>query len=254
MPKRQREYGGGSRSAKRSRRNPPFRGTAKPIMVIQRPPGNPRALTERKYFDSTVDNVAMTDISLSWASARLDPTTLSTLFAPTQGDSYNNRDGRKVLLAGIRINWQCDIATQTNQSAADAGSKVRLLLVQDLQTNGVQLNSEDVITSGSAKAGVCMHQNPAYFGRFKVWKDKVFVMENPAMTNNASATTIQQNGLTRFGKWKLNFKKPIPINYNTGNAGTVADIVDNSFHIIGGYAGGLTPNFSAHIRCIFLDR
>lgn len=253
MPKRQRESGGGSRSAKKRRRTEPFRGP-KPVLMMPRSVGNPLALTERKYFDSTVDASTLTDITLSWAGAELDAAATGTIFSPQQGDAYNTRDGRKLHVLGIRINWEMVIASQANQSAADAGSRVRILLVQDTQTNGVQLNAEDVITSGTAKAGTAMHQNPAYFGRFKVLKDKTFVMQNPSMTNNTTATTIVQSGLTRAGKWKISFKKPLVVNFNTGNAGSVADIVDNSFHIIGGYAGGLTPVFSAHCRTIFADR
>jgi len=252
MPKRQRESGGGSRSAKRRRRSEPFRGP-KPVLMMPRTVGNPKALTERKYFDSTIDSLTLTDITLGWAGAELDPAA-GTIFSPTQGDTYQNRDGRKCFILGIRINWEMIIAAQSNQSAADSGSRVRILLVQDCQTNGLQLNAEDVITSGTAKAGTMMHQNPGYFGRFKVLKDKTFTMANPSMVNNASATTIMQSGLTRAGKWKINFKKPLPINFNTGNAGTVADIVDNSFHVIGGYEGGLGPTMSAHCRIVFGDR
>lgn len=219
---------------------------------VPRSYGNPRAITERKYFDSERTATALGALTASFASAELDPATLNTLFCPSTGDDYNNRTGRKCQVISIKIRGAITCAAQTNQTAADAASRVRLLLVQDLQTNAAQLNSEDVITSGAGSGAIDMFQNPAFFGRFKVLKDKVMVLNNPNISYDG--TNIEQAGLARPFKFSIKFKKPVTVHFNSTNGGTVADIIDNSFHVIGGADDiSLAPTIIYKCRVTYLD-
>jgi len=86
-------------------------------------------------------------------------------------------------------------------------------------------------SSTSAYNSVNAFQNPNNFGRFQVLKDKTFTLQNP----NASfdATNIEMQGLVKPFKFTHKFKKPIVVRFNATNGGTFADIVDNSWHVIG---------------------
>lgn len=212
----------------------------------------PLSFMERKYFTALVNpTTAITQSGTSWAGGELDPTTVNTLFAPTQGDDITNRSGRRVQILSIKIRGTLIAPAQIDQTAADAGTKVRVVLVQDRQTNAAQLNAEDVM-QGISSGVVDTFQNPNFFGRFQVWKDKTFLMQNPTITYDG--TNLEQSGLIKQWKWNITFKKPIVVHFNATNGGTVADITDNSFHVI-----ALTSNANLAVtggyvaRTVFAD-
>lgn len=224
---------------------------ASAMLFVPRSVGNPRAITERKYFDSE-RSVALPVVGANFASAEVDPTTLNTIFAPTQGDDFNQRTGRKVQVLKITVNGYIICTTQTDQTTADTASLCRILLVQDKQSNAQQLNSEDVLSSGDASQAINFFQNPAFFGRFRVLKDKRIDMQNPNMSYDG--TNIEQAGIMRSFKFNVKFKKPVVVHYNATNGGTVADVVDNSFHMVAATnANGLAPTIVYKVRTVFID-
>ena len=110
---------------------------------------------------------------------------------------------------------------------------VRLLLAQDMQTNATQMSSSDLMDGSSANAAVTAFQNINNFGRFRVLKDKFLVLQDPNFLRDAASSAISDtNGLIRPFKFSINFKKPVRVRFNATNGGTVADIVDNSFHLV----------------------
>lgn len=214
----------------------------------------PRAVIqpERKYFDAELNATAIPTSTSTWAGAELDPATANTLFFPSRGDDIGDRTGRKVQVLSIKIRGFVNVAAQTNATDADNAFVGRLVLVQDKQSNGAQLNSEDVITSGAGTVASMMFQNSAFFGRFNVLKDKVFKFMSPTLTYDG--TNIEQSGLIMPFKMNCKFKKPVTVSYNTGNAGTIADVVDNSFHIIGLTNNATLVNtLNYKVRTAFID-
>lgn len=209
-------------------------------------------ISERKYFDSEVSAVALVVNATGWAGTEFDPTTLNTLFAPTTGDDFNNRTGRKVQVLSLKIRGHINVPAQADQTAADNGLYIRMLLVQDKQTNSAQLNAEDVINSGAANVAMNMFQNPAFFGRFRVIKDKTIQINN--MNMSFDGTNIEQAGFTRAFKMNIKFQKPVIVHFNATNGGTVADIIDNSFHIIANSTSiQLAPTINYKCRTTFID-
>lgn len=220
------------------------------MMFVPRTFGNPRAITERKYFDADVA-LALAAIGGSWAGCELDPAA-NSLFNPVTGDDFNQRDGRKIQVLSIKIRGHISVAAQANQTAGDPASLIRLALVQDKQTNAAQLNAEDVFASGAASNAINAFQNPAFFGRFRVLKEKTIVMQNPVIAYDG--TNVEQAGLVRPFKFKHKFKKPVVVHYNATNGGTVADVIDNSFHIIGGTdSTSLAPGIIYKARTTYMD-
>jgi len=219
---------------------------------VARSAGTPLAITERKYFDSQLNAATVAADAASWAGMEQDPATLNTLFCPVQGDDFLNRQGRKVQVLSLKIRGFIDCPAQANQTATDAGQLCRLLLVMDKQTNATQLNAEDVISSGTGVVALQMFQNPAFFGRFRVLKDKTFNLQNPNLSYDG--TNIEQNGLIKEFKFNIKFKKPVVIHFNSTNGGSVADIVDNSFHIImNSNNTALGARLSYKCRTTFID-
>lgn len=206
---------------------------------------------EMKYFDCARSNVNLPAVTTTWpAGAMVDPSTTINLgaaavgtplclFAPTVGSALNQRIGRSVLVRKIKVRGQ--LLASTLQTAAagyapDDSNKVRLMLVQDMQTNAAQMTAAALMNDASdAATTINSYQNPNNFGRFRVLKDKEITFQDPNFTVSETAAgsyNAYQAGLIRQFKWTVNFKTPVKVQFNATNGGTVADIVDNSFHVV----------------------
>lgn len=214
---------------------------------------------EMKYFDSVRDNVAV-GASATWASTVYDPNvypvaTMNCLFAPTQGAGIAQRIGKACKIYKIKITGCFSMPPQANQVAADAGSYLRLLLVLDKQTNATQMTGTQLMTSpgvASTILAVETFQNIDNFGRFKVLKDKTFMIQNPSVSWDG--TNVEQSGLIRKFKMNYSFKVPLNVRFNATNGGTIADIVDNSLHLVcNNSSTDLAPNISYNCRVCFKE-
>ncbi len=197
---------------------------------------------EMKYFDC-FGGGALVDNAGTWASSVKDPSTTvdiggnaavptpNCLFAPTQGTGIDQRIGKAVHVMKIKVNWFLSITSQSSQSTADPCTPIRLILVMDKQTNKATITGAQLMQSDTTPVGgLFTFQNVNNFGRFQVLKDKTFIMHAPTLTV-LNATTIEQSGIGLRGKMSHTFKTPLRVRFD-GSAGTVADIIDNSFHIL----------------------
>lgn len=216
---------------------------------------NTVVVAERKYFDAIRSAQLVVSSTTTWAGAELDPATLNCIFAPIQGDDIFNRQGRKVQILAIKISGQIGCDPQTGDGTADFASIIRLHLVQDTQSNGVQLNAEDVFGAVSAVGEPTnMFQNPGFFGRFRVLKSKKFILQNAGITYDTASGGLLQNGIAQIFKMNVKFQQPIIVHYNAVNAGSVADVIDHSFHIIGlTNSQDLAPRIAYRARTTFVD-
>ena len=102
---------------------------------------------EKKFFDTAVAMVALT-APTDAAGGEIDPTALpgavACLNAMAQGDGEQNRDGKKVVLKSVQVKGFVQKLGGELAAGPDSGTKVFVALVLDTQTNGAQLNSEDV--------------------------------------------------------------------------------------------------------------
>lgn len=214
----------------------------------------PLAQTEHKYFDTYVSATALT-APTAWTGTEINPATEGCLFAPTQGAGINNRIGRKVSVKAIRIKGMIHCAAQADQTATDAPSVVRLVLVQDHQPNGTQAQGEDVLAAPGAAAANLVpfsFQNLANLGRFRVLKDKIFTLQNPNAAYDG--TNIEQQGIAKPFKWNIKFQKPIVVDFNATNGGTYADLVNCNFTIIGAATSiNLAPTVTYTCRVMYCD-
>lgn len=218
------------------------------------------SLGEHKYFDQAVNQTVAR--SSTWTGAMADDGTALTMFVPTQGAGINQRIGREVNIHKIRVFGYVQL-TGGNDLAGQIvfAQGVRVLLAQDMQTNATQMVSQDLMDGSSANATITAFQNINNFGRFRVLKDKLLLLQDPNFAHDATTATLSDtNGLMRPFKFSINFKKPVRVRFNATNGGTVADIVDNSFHLLanartygGSDAGQPTVSISYRSRVVYTD-
>lgn len=203
---------------------------------------------ETKYFDSEYGLTNVAQITTTWASTNADPTTGSQacLFAPTQGTTKNSRSGNKVKVTGLRINARIRCPAQTSQTTPDNGGLVRVILFLNRDCNGAQVTGDKVIAKQGAT--VTFTDPNALFGfmnanscpKIKILRDKTFTFHSPSGTYDGSAR-YQVNGITKHFEWRIKYINGLDVQFKA-NAGVVADITDNSFHIIAGSNLGTTVN------------
>jgi len=222
---------------------------------------------EMKYFDCDRSFNAITAVTTTYPAGTLqDPgTTLDLgaaavanpqcLFAPTVGAALNQRVGRKVRVHKIKIHGMVAVASQAAQAAADAACKIRLVLVQDQQTNAAPMTGAQLFRDGTDSTTVIgSFQNPNNFGRFRVLKDKTIIIDNLNMAGSPSTADVIQASARRTFKFAVNFKTPVEVHFNATNGGTVADIVDNSWHVICGTDNAAyAPTLSYYSRVCYKD-
>lgn len=151
-----------------------------------------------------------------------------------KGDNLDQRCGRKIVMTSLAIRLSGNSTTATGACQAH-----RVLIVQDKAANGTALSITDVLDAIT----VYSHPNLNNRLRFNILHDFMVAV---------SAADDPQSWYVR--EFKMNMK--IPVIYNSGNAGTIADIVTNSVYLIvmGTEAAGTTAgSVLARVRIRFAD-
>lgn len=218
---------GSMRAAAKGRRA----AALKALRALPRParrPVHPLLGMELKFLDESVITtsfVAPTDA----AGGELDPAA-GCVGCPAQGDGASSRDGRQYVIKNIYVTGVLRAAAQVNQTVPDDGTVLFVALVQDTQTNGAQLNSEDVYSnpSGNAITAASPLRNLAFSKRFIVhdWKRCDFSNANMSW----DGTNIEQSGFSV--PFELSFRGAVKVNCSSTTA-SVTQVQDNSFHVVG---------------------
>jgi len=161
-----------------------------------------------------------------------DPSTTATItllngMAP--GTSALTRNGQKIKCVSLTLNAFTTIA------AAAQATLVRCMLVLDKQPNGATFSTTDLLATNS----VTSVRNIGNARRFVVLYDRRFSLSvnGPAQAN-----------ISVFRKLSFHTE------YNTGTAGTIADIQTNAlFLFLQSSEATLTPDFSYSFRLRFVD-
>nr|DAO46393.1 MAG TPA: capsid protein [Cressdnaviricota sp.] len=225
-----------------------------PIFVARRTTGA-ATVTERRYFDSELSGRVILSNS-SWTGAECDPAALNTIFAPTRGDDIANRDGRKLTILKTTIRGVIRGVAKSSAALPLNPCTIRLILYVDKQTNGVQAASTLLMANPvipTSQVVPTTFQNTDNFGRFQVLKDKTYTLQNPLMFVGAGGIYVENSVGLHF-KISYKWKKGLPVRFDSDNNGTVADIVDNSLHIIAAASDDfMTPTMWYTARTVFMD-
>lgn len=196
---------------------------------------------EKKYLDSFKTSTA---VGQAWAGGEYDPAA-NCLCYPQKGTGPTNRDGDHIVMKSIHIRG--DIRMPTEGDTADITGPIQycIMLVLDKQTNGAQLSAEDVMTDTEPQEH--SFRNLQYGKRFTILKDWRGVIYPTAAFTDGANTGSQAGNARNFG---CNLNVNIPVDFK-GDAGNVADIVDNSLHIIAcTNALGLEMKYASRVRFV----
>lgn len=160
-----------------------------------------------------------------------------------QGSAGTQRIGDRIKVRRIQIWFKIDAVTDP--------ALVRLMLVRDLKPNGAHptsallFESSNLADTNPVYAVLNEDQTPS---RFHVLRDQVYKV------NVFGGATDRAEKIV--GYWDVRIKNPKPTIYS-GNAGTIADILENAYHLIwfsDWVAGaGSRPNLFYNARLHFED-
>lgn len=186
---------------------------------------------EHKYYDLERDAAIVGSV----AGAEQDPATINCLNAMAQGDGAQNREGRKIKINAVHLQGHVLFADQ-DISTPGTNPYVRIFLVLDTQTNATQMNSEDLLQDPSdADLDACAFRNLEYSGRFRVLKE-VYVKKPMAPSVWDGTSSLVAGTLTPF---EMHVKCNI-VTHFVSSTPSVADISDNSLHVIAVGTNGIS--------------
>jgi len=193
---------------------------------------------ELKFLDTSraVSFTAPTDA----AGGEMDPTTMNCLNGVGQGSGESQRVGKKYTIKSIHLTGRVGYTAAADQADILAPGNLFVALVLDMQTNGAQLNSEDVFTNplGTAGGAPIPLRDMERSTRYKVLK--VWKLSRPTVVTAGTDGTNTNSQVPAPVLFEMYKKCNIPVEC-IGDNDTVADINDNSLHLIG-YAS--STNFS----------
>lgn len=236
MPKRKRTFSGSASTKKRLRRTS-FLGkpAARGIPRRRRTPARGQAtmgfLTiERKFYDTGLASSALSNPT-DCTAGEMDPSATSMITSPAQGDGEQNRDGKQIACLYVLISGVISFSGIEQTTDPLTRRQAFVAVVLDTQSNGAQLNSEDVFKNTIASANLAQipQKNLLFGNRFRILKEKIF-------TARPSLTILAANDFSSSSD-AMTFKFYIPlkgmkINFNGGTTASIANVIDNSIHVV----------------------
>lgn len=204
---------------------------------------------EKKFLDSAKTATAV-GAAAALTGGEYDPSTGCTgcLSCPAQGDTEQSRDGKRIVIDSLILKGY----VQQDGSVGEVPEpvlKVFIAVILDTQTNGAQLNSEDVFknTLASTDTNSDPLKNLLFGNRFRILKSQTYDLTPSGITG--AAATLAHNAVRREFDWYIPFKGGLQVNLNAGTTADVANVIDNSVHVVAfATTTGCNIAYNARIR------
>jgi len=208
---------------------------------------------EKKFFDTAIQTtpVVTTD---AWANGVYNPVTVFTgsdcVSTPSVGPAANQRVGKQITLKQLYLRGSMHLAPNVDAAYVPGQTSAFLAVVLDTQTNGAQTASDQIYynPSGTIDGRVHPLRNLQNAQRFRVLKEEVFVFPNPTAVFNSATNKLIYAGTGVEFDWFLPLD--LQVNFDNDTTATIANVEDNSLHIIAAANddNGVHLTYSARIR------
>ncbi len=213
-----------------TRSRPKFSSRPRGVVALANPRTGGMMGVELKFHDATK---AATTLPGSNSGGEMDPTTANCLNGIGQGDTESTRDGRKYIIKSIHVQGTIVRPVAANNTAYPGQALGWIALVWDKQSNGAQLNSEDVYTGTETEFPF---RNLQFESRFKVLRFMKYNFSSPEASFDG--TNIESGAQSKPFEWNVRMSTPVT---TTGTGATISSISDNSYHVIGGANSASAP-------------
>jgi len=204
---------------------------------------------EHKFYNSSVTGIAISQ-DPTFTGSLIDPTT--SMFAPVTGDDFENREGRQCMVDEIHVKGIVVFAGAEDVINTPCGQQVFISLIQDNQTNAVvpAATGSGVYTNttGSLLGLTSPHRNPNNIKKYTTIRTTLLNKPMPPITQTGANLYSWPSYSMPF-EFYHKFKKPVQVRFNANNAGVIADIIDNSWHIIAVTGGDTLGTLTSRMDC-----
>jgi len=159
------------------------------------------------------------DTQLESAVCSNDGITPILLNGIARGDEINQRNGREVTIKSIELRYMIE-----SEAASGPVTSCRVMLVYDKQTNGAALTSQLVLNGTGDARTPFQPRNLENRKRFWILYDEMF--DIGALGQAAAVGSIPRQPRKFYRRITL------PTVFNSGDAGTVADITTGSLYLL----------------------
>lgn len=195
----------------------------------------PKFQPEYKFLDTGLGG------AIGTVAATLEKVNLNVV---AQGDTESNRNGRKITVTAVQTKGRLTLAAAT--AAANTSCAVRLMLVQDRQTNNAEFSSTALLESDNINS----FNNLAFKKRFRVlWSHTIDLYSGGAAPSGAALTFSEAVQSWECYKGNLN----IPVEFdNSDTDGAIDTQTGNSLYFcaVASTADLVTVSGSARIRFV----
>jgi len=192
---------------------------------------------EKKFFDTGRAPSTIVTVS-TWANGIYNPTITfpvipgdtNCLSAPPQGAGASQRIGKSITIKSIQFKGAVYWIPYAAESAASSRTCF-VALVLDTQTNGAQCIAPDIFQNvcNANQTLPTPTRNLLNAKRFKILKSEVFEMD-PQTSLALAGPEYVVAGRSKPIDWYLPCE--IPVNFLEETDSTVANVVDNSVHVV----------------------
>jgi len=182
---------------------------------------------EKKFQTASAIELGATALATTWTTK--ENATMKCISGCAQGDTESTRDGRVYHITSIFVNGQVVIEAAEAATAPHEDIQYVIKMVLDTQTNGAQMTATDVM-DGSGIVDTLAFRNLQFTSRFKILGTVKGTVQ-PLNMNEGQVNSFA-NG-TRIKPFSFAWIPSTPIKVIcSGTGSTIADITDNSVHII----------------------
>lgn len=192
-------------------------------LVIARPqrmaPLATRGFNFPNTGESKVIDIAVGTIQVNTTSS------ISLLNGCIQGTDYTQRIGRKIVLQSVYVRGRVQIEGPAS-GVQNASQLVRMILVIDTQPNGTVFAITDLLNTAAPESQLNLNNRD----RFSIICDKEWVFD-PYIVSTTATQSLGIGGRTiqALKKYK---KLNMETIFNSGNAGTVADMTSGALYMV----------------------
>jgi len=160
-----------------------------------------------------------------------------------RGDDIDERTGRQVLIKSYEVNA---ILRPADVGTTPLPSVVRMLVVYDKQTNGAAMTPAQLLTLTGSDQAPIGPKNLEYRDRFTILRDLKVAL--------GAANSADYNPPSRVVKIYQSIV--LPVTFNAGDAGTVADIATGSLYLVclSDKTGAPAPSIAFSTRVRYEDK
>lgn len=220
--------------------------------LIAPPKEDSRALFRTlRFIDYTALAVITNQVT---GTTKIDPATVLSYAGVPKGQGPSTRQGRQILVRSLHFRGHLKYLTKDDNTATGDPISVRLVVVQDTQTNGASYTPSDLfLNEAVGPISPFSYRNLCFSNRFKILATRRFELVPKGITGAIDGINYAYCGDSVYFEIDLDMNTIV---HHTGTSANITDIQDHSYHLYCDSTNSSTVNLRINLqsRCRYLNK